>query len=334
MKKAIWGALLVGSLLLSLVPARARQAPPGSTDKRVGLVFDVGGRGDKSFNDAAYEGAMRASRELGVHVTFVEPTGAEDRESALRLFAARGYDLVIGVGFIFTSDVDAVARDFPQVRFGCVDYAGDAPAENVAGLSFREEEGSFLVGALAGLASEHARVGFVGGMVGPLIRRFEVGYAAGVLATCPRCAVDIAYAGTSPDAYRDPLKGKSLALAQIDRGADVLFHASGATGHGVFEAARDRGVRAIGVDSDQYDEMPGAILTSMIKRVDVAVFDTIDRVQRGTFRGGAVRFGLAEAGVDWVKEGPHAGLVTAEQRARIDALAERVVRGEIKVPRE
>lgn len=326
--------LLVLGAGLSLVPARARQATPAAGTVRVGVVFDVGGRGDKSFNDAAYEGAKRAERELGASVTFVEPTGAEDRESALRLFAARGYELVIGVGFIFSSDVDAVARDFPDVKFACVDYALPEPPANVAGLSFREEEGSFLVGALAGLSSKSHRVGFVGGMVGPLIRRFEVGYEKGVHATCPSCVVDAAYAGTSPDAYRDPLKGKSLAAAQIGRGVDIVFHAAGATGHGVFEAAKDHGIRAIGVDADQYDEMPGAVMTSMIKRVDVAVFDVVEKVVGGTFHGGAARLGLAEHGVDWVKDGPHATLITPEAREAVEALREQVVRGAIEVPRE
>ena len=331
---AAWAVLSLGALGLTLVPARARPAAPAAAAVRVGLVFDVGGRGDKSFNDAAYEGAKRAERELGAAVTFVEPTGAEDRESALRLFAARGYDLVLGVGFIFSSDVDAVARDFPTVKFACVDYALPAPPANVAGLSFREEEGSFLVGALAGIESKTHHVGFVGGMVGPLIRRFEVGFAAGVRATCPACVIDAAYAGTSPDAYRDPLKGKSLASAQIGRGADILFHAAGATGHGVFEAAKDHGVRAIGVDSDQYDEMPGAVMTSMIKRVDVAVFDTVKRVGEGTFVGGAQRYGLAEDGVDWIKDGPHAALITPEARARVEALKQRIVDRALVVPRD
>lgn len=329
-----YAALAAAAAVLSLVPARARQAAAASGAVRVGLVFDVGGRGDKSFNDAAYEGAIRAERELGASVTFVEPTGAEDRESALRLFAARGYDLVLGVGFIFSSDVDAVARDFPDVRFACVDYSLPEPKANVAGLSFREEEGAFLVGALAGLETKTRRVGFVGGMVGPLIRRFEVGYEKGVKTTCPDCTIDSAYAGTSPDAYRDPLKGKSLASAQIGRGADIVFHAAGATGHGVFEAAKDHGTRAIGVDSDQYEEMPGAVLTSMIKRVDVAVFDTVKRVQDGTFHGGVSRYGLAEGGVDWVKDGPHAALVAPASRARVEALKERVIAKSIDVPRE
>ena len=331
---AAWTALAAVAVALAFVPARARQAAPARGAVRVGLVFDVGGRGDKSFNDAAYEGAKRAERELGASVTFVEPTGAEDRESALRLFAARGYDLVLGVGFIFSSDVDAVARDFPNVRFACVDYALPEPPSNVAGLSFREEEGSFLVGALAGLETKTKRVGFVGGMVGPLIRRFEAGYTQGVKTTCADCIVDSAYAGTSPDAYRDPLKGKSLASAQIGRGVDIIFHAAGATGHGVFEAAKDHGTRAIGVDSDQYDEMPGAVMTSMIKRVDVAVFDTVKRVQEGVFRGGITRYGLAEGGVDWVKDGPHAALIRPESRARVEALKERVIAKAIEVPRD
>lgn len=323
------------AVVLTSIPARAPEpSASGEHGLRVGLVFDVGGRGDKSFNDSAYRGVERARDELGVDVTYLEPEGAEDRESALRLFAARGYDLVLGVGFVFTSDVDAVARDYPAVRFACVDYAGSETAPNLAGLVFREEEGSFLVGAAAGLMSRSGHVGFVGGMVGPLIRRFEVGYRAGVLATCPSCSVEVGYAGTSPDAYRDPVKGKSLALAQIGRGADILYQAAGATGHGVFEAARERGLYAIGVDSDQYDEAPGTVLTSMIKRVDVAVFETVRAVHQGSFRGGVQRFGLREGGVDWIHEGEHGALIPEAVRVRVQALADEVRSERRAVPRD
>jgi basic membrane protein A len=265
----------------------------------------------------------------------LEPSGAEDREAALRLFAARNFDLVIGVGFIFSADINEVARDFPAVRFACVDYApppdGAIPG-NLVGLGFREEEGSFLVGAVAALESRTRAVGFVGGMDIPLIRRFEAGYRAGVLAACPDCRIHSAYAGTTPDAFRDPARGKAIAVSQISAGADVLYHASGLTGHGVFEAARDLGAKAIGVDSDQYDEMPGIVITSMVKRVDVAVHDTIVAVGEGRFTSGLTSFGVAENGVAYVSEGPHASGIRPATRARVAELEAKIRRGEVTVP--
>ncbi len=330
--------LVLAATLLTFLPARRRKPADTAGDKapsaRIGLVFDVGGRGDKSFNDAAYAGLSRAERELGVSASFLEPVGTEDREAALRLFAAQGKDLVIAVGFIFSSDVDAVAAAYPQVRFACVDYSpqGEHVPANVEGLAFREEEGSFLVGGVAGLLSKTGHVGFVGGMTIPLIRKFEVGYVAGVRATCPSCVVHSAYAGSTPDAFKDPAKGKALAISAIASGADVLFHASGATGHGVFEAAHDAHVLAIGVDSDQYDELPGTVVTSMVKRADVAVFEAIAAVVRGRFEPGMRVFGLAEEGVDYVHEGPHGALLPDDVKAKVLGLRDEVVRGEILVP--
>ena len=328
-------ALLAG--LTALLPAR-HEEPSGKGQYarvRVGLVFDVGGRGDKSFNDAAYEGISRASRELGVTTEVLEPSGAEDREAAMRLFAARGFDLVIGVGFIFTSDVNVVSAAFPKTSFACIDYSprsdGVIPP-NVAALAFREEEGSFLVGAVAGQMSKTGHVGFVGGMDIPLIHKFEAGYRAGVKEVCPTCAVHVAYAGATPEAFRDPVKGKALAVSQISAGADIVYHAAGTTGHGVFEAAHDMGAMGIGVDADQYDEMPGTVITSMIKRGDVAVFDTIVSVARGEFKGGLRSFGVAEDGVSYVSEGPHGAAIPAEVKARTAELSKRIARGEIKIP--
>jgi basic membrane protein A len=331
-------ALIVLAVLATFLPARAAsektRAPVTQPRARVGLVFDVGGRGDKSFNDAAYLGMTRAERELGVEVSYLEPASTEDREAALRLFAARGLDLVVGVGFIFSSDIDEVARAYPDVRFACIDYfpgpKGIPP--NVAALAFREEEGSFLVGAVAGLTSKTGHVGFVGGMTGPLIRKFELGYIAGVEAACPKCVVHAAYAGTTPDAFRDPAKGKALANAQIAAGSDVIYHASGSTGHGVFEAAADAKAFAIGVDADQYDEMPGTIITSMIKRGDVAVFDIIQDVLEKRFQGGRRVFGLADQGVDYVHEGPHAAALSPDVKAKVEKLRAEIVAGRISVP--
>lgn len=333
---ARWTAVLVAlAVLVTFVPARTAEKPKKANPRaRIGLVFDVGGRGDKSFNDAAFIGVSRAEDELGVEASYLEPASTEDREAALRLFAARGFDLVIGVGFIFSSDIDAVARAYPNVKFAGVDYApgpnGIPP--NVAALAFREEEGSFLVGAVAGLVSKTGHVGFVGGMAGPLIRKFEAGYVAGVGAACPTCVVHAAYAGTTPDAFRDPAKGKALANAQIGAHSDVLYHASGATGHGVFEAAKDAHVLAIGVDADQYDEMPGTVVTSMVKRGDVAVFETVREVVEGRFAGGMRVFGLKEKGIDYVHEGPHAAGIPDDVKTKVEALRAAVVEGRIAVP--
>jgi len=331
-------ALVLTGVLVTFLPARHVSVATSAerSGPRVGLVFDVGGRGDKSFNDSAYEGLARAERELGARVSFLEPMGSEDRESALRLFAAQGQDLVIAVGFIFTSDIDAVARAYPDVHFACVDYSG-APASmppNVLGLSFREEEGSFLVGAAAGLLSKTGHVGFVGGMTIPLIRKFEAGYDAGVHAACPHCVVHSAYAGSTPDAFKDPARGRSLAAFEIAAGADVLFHASGATGHGVFEGARAAGALAIGVDSDQYLDMPGTVVTSMVKRVDVAVFQAIKDATAGRFEHGMKVFGLAEDGIDYVHDGDHGAGLPAEVKAKVAALRAEVVAGRRHVPAE
>jgi basic membrane protein A len=330
-------ALVAIAIATTFLPARrgasdAHASAPSPGRMRVGLVFDVGGRGDKSFNDSAYIGLSRARSELGVEVSFLEPAGAEDREAALRLFAARGFDLVIGVGFIFTSDIDTVARAYPNVRFACVDYAAPETPPNVAALVFREEEGSFLVGAAAGLLSSTHHTGFVGGMITPLIRKFEAGYEAGVHATCPACVVHSAYAGATPDAFKDPAKGKALAISQIAAGADVLYHASGATGHGVFEAAHDARVLAIGVDSDQHDEMPGTVVTSMVKRVDVTVFETVRSVLERRFAPGIHAFGLSERGVDYVHEGEHARKLPDAVIARVEELRGDIVLGRISVP--
>lgn len=336
-----WPWLLVALALATLLlPQRgAGDAPAAARSSlRVGLVFDVGGRGDKSFNDAAWAGLERARRELGVTVEYVEPADGDDRAGALRLFAARGFDRVIGVGYVFSRDVDEVARDHPGVRFACIDYApperGEAPP-NVVGLKFRDEEGAFLVGAAAGLSTTSGAVGFVGGMEIPLIRRFEAGYRAGVGAVCPSCRVLAAYAGSTPTAFKDPERGAQLATSQIAAGADVLFHASGSTGHGVFVAARRLGARAIGVDADQHDEMPGVVLTSMLKRVDVVVFELIREATQGRYVRGARglrTFGLAEGGVDWVHEGPHARGLRSETIARVEALRGQIVSGAVVVP--
>lgn len=337
--RIVLGLTVAAGIVTALPSRKEKPAPVKQSGVRIGLVFDVGGRGDKSFNDSAYAGLVRAEKEFGVDVSYLEPGGAEDREAALRLFAAQGMDLVVGVGFIFSSDVNEVARTYPAIHFACVDYApaggvtmGGAIPPNVAGLAFREEEGSYLVGGVAGLLSKSGHVGFVGGMTIPLIRKFEAGYIAGVNAVCPTCEVHSGYAGASPEAFKDPAKGKLLAKAQIGAGADVIFHASGSTGHGVFEGAREGGIFAIGVDSDQHDEMPGVVVTSMVKRVDVAVATIIGEVVLGKFIGGMRELGLAEEGIDFVHEGPHADRLPSDILAKVEALRQDVIAGRVKVP--
>ncbi len=303
---------------------------------RVGVVLDVGGLGDKSFNDAAWRGLQRAERELDIDARFVEPGDGSDREAALRQLAAGGYDLVIGVGFIFTDDIRAAAERFPNVKFACIDFSigpgQPPPPPNLLGLRFREEQGSFLVGALAALVSKTKKLGFVGGMDIPLIHKFEAGYRAGAREVCPECEVYSAYAGTEPKAFADPTMGKELALAQYSRGADIIFHASGKTGAGVFNAARERGRLAIGVDSDQFHEAPCCVLTSMIKDVDIAVFETIRAVAAGTFQGGVSELGLAEDGVRFIKDERNAKWMPPEILDRVEELRRKIIAGEIVVP--
>ena len=331
--------LVIGAAVVSAPPAPA-PPPAGAAGAparriRIGLVFDVGGKDDHSFNDAANRGLERARRELGVEIQALEPVEGADREADLRLLAARGYDLVIGVGFIFSADLERLAREFPDVAFAGVDYAPTDPAmppPNLAGLRFREHEGSFVVGAIAGLVTRTRTVGFVGGMKIPLIRKFEAGYAAGVKYVCPDCKVYGAYAGTEPKAFADPALGQELALAQYEGGADVIFHASGKTGAGVIAAAAARHALVIGVDSDQHREAPCCVLTSMVKHVDVAVYDAIADVVAGRFHGGIRELGLAEDGVGFVANADNAALLPADVVARARAIAADIVAGTIEVP--
>ena len=298
-------------------------------------MFDVGGRGDKSFNDAAYAGLDSAKRTLGIEFQTLETGEGADREAAMRQLAATGSQLVFGVGFLFSDDIKTLAQEFPNVKFACVDYTvkqGEALPPNLLALKFKEEEGSYLVGALAALLSKTGTVGFVGGMEIPLIKKFEAGYRAGVTAVRPNAKVIVKYAGSTGTAFKDPTKGKELALSEYHQGADIIFHASGSTGLGVFEAGRELKKLAIGVDSDQYDEAPGVVLTSMVKHVEVAVFNTIRAAQAGQFQGGIKVFGLAEDGVGWVYDDRNKGQIPDAVKAKVDSLRGEIVAGRIVAP--
>ncbi|MEP6764359.1 MAG: BMP family ABC transporter substrate-binding protein [Gemmatimonadaceae bacterium] len=334
------GVLLVAHIALLLVrPSGASVAATGD-GLDVGIVFDVGGRGDKSFNDGAYLGGVRAVRDLGARVRYVEPGEGSDRESGLRLLAAEGMDLVIGVGFIFSDDIKVLAKEYPNVKFADVDYAvptdsTGAPLpmpDNLVALKFREEQGSFVVGALAALVGKSKKVGFIGGMDIALIHKFEAGYRAGVKYVCADCEVIAQYAGVTPEAFRNPGRGKELALSQYGQGVNIIFQAAGSTGLGVFEAARSANKLAIGVDADQYAEAPGHILTSMVKGIDESVFQAVKAVKENTFKGGVQQFGLAEKGVGYVYDQNNKALIPDSIRTRLQQIEVEIIAGRIKVP--
>jgi len=290
-------ALVVIVALVYIPPMlEPKPAPKAFT---VGVVLSTGGRGDNSFNDAAIAGLERAKAELGIEYSYQEPKEVPQMEEFHRLFAQQKVDLIVGVGFLQADAINKVAKEFPNQKFAVVDTVIDLP--NVKSLVFREHEGSFLAGALAAMLTTSNNVGFVGGMQIPLIGRFEKGFMHGVehvnTLRGRNVTVQSAYIGTTGAAFRDPVRGKELALAQIAQGADIVYHASGGSGQGVFEAASEKGVKAIGVDSNQNWVKPGTIVASMLKRVDVAVFGAVKATKEGTFVAGANSFGVKENGV-------------------------------------
>lgn len=336
MKQLFTYSLILFLTLFISCGKQEQQNKPGDKLK-IGLVFDVGGRGDKSFNDAAYRGLEKAKNELGIEFEYIEPGPGADREAALRQFASRpDIKLIFGIGFIFTDEITKIAQEFPNKNFACVDYTYDPSKTlppNLLALEFKEEEGSFLVGALAALTSKTNTIGFIGGMESPLIKKFEKSYEAGAKFVKPGIKVLVAYAGVTGEAFKNPGKGKELALGQYSQGADIIYHASGVTGLGVFEAARETKKLAIGVDSDQYDEAPGFILTSMIKGVDVAVFNCIQEEKNGKFTGGKAEiFGLKSKGVDYIYNEKNKSLISDEVRKKVEELREQIIAGKIIIP--
>ena len=297
---------------------------------RVGLLLDKGGRDDKSFNSAAYKGAQEAEKDGGVVVKVVEGRDDNSIEPMLRSLAEKKFDLIIAIGFSQADPLRRVAPKFPDRHFVIVDAEVDAP--NVQSMIFEEHQGAFIVGAIAAMTSKTGKVGFLGGMDIPLIRRFAMGYEAGVKHVNPKAAVISNFAGVTGDAWINPAKGKELALAQYGAGADVVFHAAGATGMGVFDAAEEKHLLAIGVDSNQNWVKPGFVLTSMLKRVDVAVRQVIKDGKGGRFKSGTVHFGLGENGVDYAADEYNAKVLPAAVRAKADALKAEIIAGKIIVP--
>jgi basic membrane protein A len=311
--------LLVG---LSMSVAAAEEIRPA-------VVFDMGGKFDKSFNEGVYTGVERFREESGISYREFEVTNETQREQALRKMAQRDNNPILGVGFAQGPAMEAVAAEFPDTRFSIIDMVVDLP--NVQSVVFKEQEGSFIVGVLAAMASESGTVGFIGGMDIPLIRRFACGYVQGVKHARPDAEVIENMTGTTPAAWNNPSKGSELARSQFDRGVDVVYAAAGGTGIGVYQAAKDAGKFAIGVDSNQNHLHPGTMLTSMVKRVDVAAYNAFKTAQDETWQPGIQVLGLAEGGVDWALDEHNEALISAEMKAGIEAAKADIIAGKIEV---
>jgi len=317
----------LAAAVLAAVPAGVAIA---EEDFRPAVVFDMGGKFDKSFNEGVWNGVKRFMDETGVEVMEFEVTNETQREQAITRMAQRGATLVLGVGFAQADAIEKVAEEYPERNFAIIDvYWLDEP--NLRQYRFEEHEGSYLVGVAAAMASETGTVGFVGGMDVPLIRKFACGYVQGVKDTDPEATVLQNMTGTTPAAWNDPTKGAELARSQIDRGADVVYHAAGGTGLGVIRAVADEGELAIGVDSDQHSVAPGHVVTSMLKRVDVAAYDTLTDAMNNEFTAGVVSLGLEEGGVDYVADENNADLLTEDMRAAMEEAKQKIISGEIEV---
>jgi len=356
MTRRVLALTLLGcSVMLASACHRVTYAEEDRSKIHVGIVFDIGGKDDRSFNAAAWAGVKCAESgtlpdgrpcgksPLGIVLRDVEPGTPNAIEPAMRAFAERGYDLVIGVGFAQAPIMRAVARDYPNIRFAIIDGLvlnddGKTSMPNVAGLLFKEHEGSYLVGMIAAKTSRTGTVGFVGGMDIPLIRRFEKGYEEGARAVNPRIQVVQNYVGVTDAAWNNPGKGKELSLAQMDKGADVIFAAAGNSGLGAFDAVEQAGTvngRAthfvIGVDSNQNGVKPGFVLTSMVKRVDNAVYDIVKEVVERRFRGGFHVYGLESDGVGYVIDDFNRTIVSSDAIAAAEEAKKKIIAGEIKV---
>ena len=309
-----------------------------ASDIKVGLAYDIGGRGDQSFNDAAAAGLDKAAEEFGIETQEAEASNGEPdsaKEERLRALAAAGFDPVIAVGFAYSAPLAKVAAELPDTQFAIVDDAA-AVGDNIANLLFAEEEGSFLVGAAAALKSETGKIGFIGGVEVPLIKKFEAGYIAGAQEVNPDIEVESKYLTQPPDfsGFGDPAKGKTAAAGMFDNGADIVYHAAGGSGGGVFEAADAAGGFAIGVDSDQYNTAPedvrDVILTSMLKKVDVAVYDFIKSVTDDSFAPGPITYDLEKDGVGYSTSGGQVDDIVD----KLEGYKEQIISGEIEVPTE
>lgn len=332
--------IFVAICTMTLAAAGCHPASYAADDKskvHVGIVFDIGGKDDRSFNAAAWEGVKRAARDFPIVLRDVEPGDPTSIEPAMRAFAERGYDLIIGVGFSQTPIIETVAKDYPNISFVIVDGVSQLP--NVASLIFKEHEGAYLVGMIAAMTSKTGTLGFLGGMDIPLIHKFEVGYEEGAHAVNPEVNVVPNYIGVTDTAWNDPVKGKELARTQIERGADIIFAAAGNSGLGAFDAVEQYGKddqgRAqklvIGVDSNQNWVKPGFVLTSMVKRVDNAVYQIVKDRVANQFAGGIHVYGLENEGIGYAVDEYNKDLIPPATIRAVDQARKKIIDGQIKV---
>lgn len=340
MKRRVVVALLF-ALTASLLSLQDCPAQVPSSGKVV-LIFDISGRGDGGFNDSAYRGLERAVAEFGVQAEYVEHKRNLDRDNALKKAAVSDAGLIIGVGFAFSDKMNELADSYPDKKFVCIDYSvryddkGNSKPlpSNFYGITFREEEGSYLVGAIAALTSKTGQIGFIGGMDNDIIRKFQGGYIAGATAIRPDIRIVSKFAGITGRAFNDPRKGRQLATEMYNEGVDIIYHAAGLTGAGLFQAAKEMKKMVIGVDIDQSAQAPGLVLTSMVKNIDVALFESVRAYVRGYFSGGLKTFGLAKNGVGFVYNDQNSQLMTAEIYDRAMALRKKIIDGKLAVPAE
>lgn len=320
MKKTI---LKMSALAVAVTSFGAFAAKPA-------VVYDTAGKFDKSFNEAVFQNGVKVfNADKGIKVREFEPQNEAQREQGLRRLASRGFTPIVAVGFNMASAVEKVATEFPDIQFTIIDMVVDRP--NVQSIVFKEHEGSFLVGALAAKASKTAKVGFVGGMDIPLIRKFECGYRQGAKYANPQIETFQNMTGSTPAAFADPAKGSELAKSQFSKGADVIYAAAGGTGMGVYQAAKDAGNFAIGVDSNQNHLQPGTMLTSMVKKVGVAAYNTWEEAEQGNWEAGIKVLGLKEGAVEWAYDDYNKDLITPEMKAYLDGLKADIVSGKIAV---
>jgi basic membrane protein A len=300
-----------------------------AADIKPAIIYDLGGKFDKSFNEGVFNGATKFKKDTGIDFRDLEIQNDAQREQVLRKFAKDGFSPILMPGFAWATALGKIADEFPKTKFGIIDMVVDKP--NVQSMVFKAEEGSFLVGVIAATTSKTGKVGFVGGMDIPLISAFECGYAQGVKYANGKDAVLANMTGTTPAAWNDPVKGGELAKAQIAEGADIVFAAAGATGQGVLKAAADAGKFGIGVDSDQDNLFPGKILTSMLKRVDVATYESFKAAKDGTWKAGVQVFGLKNNGVGYAEDQWNKAILSAEAKKAADAAKADIVSGKIDV---
>lgn len=294
------------------------------------VVYDTAGKFDKSFNEAVYQNGVKVyNADKGITVREFEPQNEAQREQGLRRLANRGFTPIVAVGFNMASAVEKVATEFPDIQFTIIDMVVDKP--NVQSIVFKEHEGSFLVGALAAKASANGKVGFIGGMDIPLIRKFECGYRQGAKYANPQIETFQNMTGSTPAAFADPAKGSELAKSQFSKGVDVIYAAAGGTGMGVYQAAKDANKFAIGVDSNQNHLQPGTMLTSMVKKVGVAAYNSWDEAEKGTWQAGIKVLGLKEGAVEWSYDEFNQDLISDEAKAYLESIQSDIISGKIAV---